>query len=221
METLDLSLDSILEQFPGSPRILRRAGIDFLRNSTSSLRQIFANSIDQAETVALDIEELSNQLTQTEWEYTDANQVMNFIVEHFHAHHIAELPVLVMLASKVERKNLNHPLAPDGIAAYLDQFQTGIKEHMKDEEELLFPALRSGQPHSAILANMLNDHNDIDDYIDKIEDLCRHYELPKDADEDWAALYKGVKLFIDELWEHVSMENNFLMNRYSTEGVVF
>lgn len=216
---LNLCLDGLIRKYPGSTRILRHHSLDFLHQGQLSLMQIYKEE-RLAVQVLEEIQELATLIQRTHWECIEMDELTEFVQVHFHDHHRTELPNLILLASKVERHFAKHPLAPIGLACYLDHFQAGMRSHMLEEEQVLFPALVHGQSMSEILARLLNDHNDIGANLQKMEELCHEFQLDEQADADWHALYKGMQLFMAELWEHISMENHFLLSPQLDQGCV-
>lgn len=214
-----LSLDALIRKYPGACHLLRRHGIDFLHQGEMSLSQIYPNAQSAAQVLG-EIEELAELIRKSKWENLELAEIADFIRMHFHEHHRLELPQLILLASKVERRWAKDPLCPRGLAQYLDRFQQEMRRHMLEEEEMLFPHLSSLGGLSEKMAELLNDHNDIGASIQKIDTLCQGFKCPTHADADWKALYKGIQLFMAELWEHVSMENHFLMGKnLEEEGI--
>ena len=73
-----------------------------------------------------------------------SDELIDHILERYHATHRAELPELVRLAARVEARHAENPLVPRGIHAALVEAGEALEEHMQKEEQVLFPLMRAG-----------------------------------------------------------------------------
>lgn len=87
---------------------------------------------------------------------------------------------------------------------------------MKKEELLVFPAIRKGgSPQLAeTIAAMRADHDDQDSDIAEINRLTGDLVLPDGACRRWTALYNGLGEFIEDLREHIRLENKVLFPQF-------
>ena len=87
---------------------------------------------------------------------------------------------------------------------------------MKKEELILFPAIRRGGMPGIEnpIAVMRADHDDHDREIAEIRRLTANLNLPQGACRTWSALYAELAEFIDELQEHIRLENEVLFPRF-------
>jgi regulator of cell morphogenesis and NO signaling len=130
--------------------------------------------------------------------------------------HRRELPELVRLARRVEAVHAGHPEAPEGLADTLDAVQVELEEHMQNEETELFPSMR--QPHDAGSAvqilQMRDDHDRHGELLRLLEIITNGFVLPDGACRSWAALYVGTAKLVDDVMEHIHLENNVLFPRF-------
>lgn len=87
---------------------------------------------------------------------------------------------------------------------------------MKKEELILFPAIRAGGAPGIEdpIAVMRADHDHHDRDIAEIRRLTRNLTLPAGACGTWTALYAGLAEFIDDLTEHMRLENDVLFPQF-------
>lgn len=87
---------------------------------------------------------------------------------------------------------------------------------MKKEELILFPAIRKGGGPGIEnpIAVMRADHDEHDREMAEILKLTRNLTLPQGACGTWTALYEGLAEFIDDLTEHMRLENDVLFPQF-------
>jgi regulator of cell morphogenesis and NO signaling len=149
----------------------------------------------------------------------DAAALTEHIETRYHARHRAQLPelaALAALAEKVETVHTGAPGAPAGLASLLHSMIGDMEVHMKKEELILFPAIRQGgrpgidQPINVMSA----DHDDHAAVVARIRQKTGDLILPECACQKWTALYEGLGTFIEDLEEHMRLENDDLFPRF-------
>jgi iron-sulfur cluster repair protein YtfE (RIC family) len=73
-----------------------------------------------------------------------AEALISFILDRYHATHRWELAALHPLALQVEATHASHPDCPSGLADFLSETLKELEAHMQKEERMLFPALLAG-----------------------------------------------------------------------------
>ncbi|MGE0180641.1 MAG: iron-sulfur cluster repair protein YtfE [Parvularculaceae bacterium] len=212
-------IGEIAASLPGATGVFRKHGLDFCCGGEVALADAARAcdiSLDKVET---DLRALqSNQLPAAAPAETPA--LIDYILERYHETHRRELPELVRLAQRVEKVHADHPDVPRGLADLLEQMIGELEVHMKKEELILFPAMRrqGGAKFDAPIIQMRHDHNDHGAHLRQIETLTGRFQLPDGACRTWEALYAGVKKLVDDLMEHVHLENNVLFPRFESRA---
>jgi regulator of cell morphogenesis and NO signaling len=70
--------------------------------------------------------------------------LIDHIRTRYHDTHRRELPELIALARKVETAHATDANTPHGLTDALEAMIPELEAHMREEEELLFPAVRAG-----------------------------------------------------------------------------
>ncbi len=134
-----------------------------------------------------------------------------FIEQNYHAPHREKLPDLAALALRVERVHAADPAVPAGLSSLLEELMSELEIHMQKEERILFPAIRQGVLNVAgPIAVMRADHQDHVTRVARIRALINDLTLPEDACRSWTSLYAGLGEFLDDLAEHVRLEDDIL-----------
>lgn len=150
----------------------------------------------------------------------DATALTHHIVTRYHARHREQLPMLASMAGQVEDVHFGDDGVPDGLSVLLQQMIGEMEVHMKKEELILFPAIRRGgmpgieQPITAMRA----DHAGHDSDVAAIRLLTANLTLPDGACSTWTRLYDGLAEFIEDLTEHMRLENEVLFPQFEPAG---
>jgi len=149
----------------------------------------------------------------------------DYIVNTHHGYLNENTRQIAVYTRKIaEVHGLHHPEVID-IALIFDQIATDMEAHLREEEEVLFPAIKridaarkSGAETEATDLNVLKEclgklnkeHDAIGDAVHRIRDLSKRYTVPADACTTFALTYRLLKEFEDDLHKHVHLENNIL-----------
>ncbi len=149
----------------------------------------------------------------------------DYIVNTHHAYLNENTGQIAAYADKIaEVHGLKHPEVIE-IAAIFGKIATDMAAHLREEEEVLFPAIkridaartagRSVAPQDAAtirasLAKLDEEHQEIGDAVHAIRHLSNEYALPGDVCNTFAVTYQKLREFEDDLHKHVHLENNIL-----------
>ena len=142
----------------------------------------------------------------------DAAALTRYIETRYHARHRQQLPTLFKMAEMIEDLHVDDRHVPEGLSGLLGRMIGEMEVHMKKEELILFPAIRGGGRPGIEhpIAAMRADHDDHAREVDEIRRLTRDLHLPDGACSTWTTLYSGLGEFIDDLTEHMRLENDVL-----------
>jgi regulator of cell morphogenesis and NO signaling len=203
----------IAATLPGATGIFRKFKLDFCCGGDA----ILADAVRER---GLDVEAVEAALTALgPGKPAPAPEATGALIDHiltrFHDVHRRELPELIRLARKVEAVHARHSEAPRGIADTLDAIYTELERHMQTEEAELFPVMRKGDPGQDLrVAQMRNDHDWLGELLRRLESLAKGFVLPEGACRSWEALYAGAAKLVDDVMEHIHLENNVLFPRF-------
>jgi len=146
------------------------------------------------------------------WRRATVPQLIEHIVERFHARHREQLPHLIQLARRVEQVHADKPDCPAGLADCLETLLQELESHMMKEEQILFPMLSRGMHKQAQppIAVMRFEHDRHDDALATIDAITAGLVAPGHACNTWRTLYDGLAEFKNDLNEHIHLENDVL-----------
>lgn len=208
-----MTVGEIAAALAGASAVFRRHKIDFCCGGDVPLEVA-------ARERGIEPELLRAELAALEQVPTDAphesNDLVAYILSRYHDTHRRELAELRLLAGKVEAVHRAHPEVPAGLAQLLEQAQHELEDHMRKEEQILFPAIRSGFKGSLFgpITVMRHEHASHAELIHELQAVCRDFALPQDACRSWQGLYRGVEKLVTDLMEHINLENTVLFPRF-------
>lgn len=201
--------------------VFKKAGIDFCCGGNQSLE-------DACRDKNLDVTAIESQLQQLENFAPDSSHKFNewkldflcdYIVNTHHQTVMNLLPQLTFYTQKIaEVHGNNHPELLE-IAGLFAQVNTELHQHLRNEEEVLFPAIKevlktnSDESKATIVSEitrMTGEHEFAGGAMDKINELSRRYAVPEDGCNTYRVAYKLLEQFEDDLYIHVHLENNIL-----------
>ena len=207
------SLGDIAASLPGSTAIFRRYKLDFCCGGSQSLADAARDKALDAATIEADL----NALTPAPSEIPESVEAMiDYILERFHNVHRRELPEWRNLARRVEQVHAGHAAVPVGLADLLARMQAELESHMQKEEQVLFPLMRAGGNPMIVhpIAMMRHEHDEHGEALKALAALTDDLTLPADACNTWRALYAGLGKLVEDLTEHMHVENNILFPRF-------
>lgn len=210
----DRTVAEIATQLPGATAVFRAHHIDYCCGGARPLAEAAAERAVPLDQIEAELGRLSPDAPPEAPQETVA--LIGHILARYHDTHRRELPELLRLAARVEERHAGNPLVPAGLRAALAEAAAALDEHMAKEEQILFPMMmQGGHPMiSAPIGRMRIEHDEHGVRLDRLEELAHGFELPQEACPTWRALYTGLRKLIDDVHEHVHLENNVLFPRF-------
>lgn len=150
-------------------------------------------------------------------ETLSTDDLIQHILDRFHAVHRADVPAFLDLANRVVAQG--DPRFPLKVLDLLAEAGEELEMHMQKEEQILFPLMQAGG-HPMIhcpITQMRVEHDEHGARITAMEELTANLAAPADASAEWKLLYKAIGKFLDDLRAHVHAENDVLFPRFEEE----
>ncbi|MBI6189712.1 iron-sulfur cluster repair protein YtfE [Providencia rettgeri] len=215
MQFRDKTLGQLALSIPRASSLFRQYNMDYCCSGKQTLSR-------SAEKLKLDIDLLESQLaklaTETleqDWRKAPLSEIIDFIIVRYHDRHREQLPELILQAQKVEHVHVNKPSVPKGLSKYLEALLEELTSHMMKEERVLFPMIKNGMGRNAAgpISVMEQEHDDAGDILEAIKGITNNVTPPPEACTTWRMLYNGINELIDDLMNHINLENNLLFPR--------
>lgn len=201
--------------------IFKNAGIDFCCGGNQSLEQTCNEKkldIAEIEKKLIDLENtaVDNLHNFNEW---NLDFLCDYIVNTHHKTILKLLPQLTAYTQKISDVHGSHHPELIEIAKLFSAINTELLQHLRKEEEVLFPAIKeilktnSSKSKEIIIseiARMKGEHEFAGGVIDKINGLSQNYTVPSDGCNTYQVTFNLLEQFEDDLHIHVHLENNIL-----------
>lgn len=210
-----------------SAAVFERYGIDFCCGGQVSLASVCREKGLDSNVLEQELEEArSTPVLQSDnydaWELTF---LADYIVNTHHAWLNESTKQIAAYANKIaEVHGDRHPEVIE-IANLFEQIAADMEAHLREEEEVLFPAVKrledarkakaepATKDRTAIrdsLEKLHREHETIGDAVHHIRHLAKDYAMPADTCNTFAVTYHKLQEFEDDLHKHVHLENNIL-----------
>ncbi len=208
-------------------RVFEKYGIDFCCGGNVSLGAACRQKGIDVISILWEIEAVKSEPVDRSQNFAawDVPFLADYIVNVHHAYIKESSGEIVFYAKKiVEVHGARHPELRE-IAATFDRIVADLAPHLREEEEIFFPAVKRAagagkagmQPQQqdvdtikADLVRLRREHEEVGEAIHTIRRLARGYAVPDDACNTFMLTYRKLNEFEDDLHKHVHLENNIL-----------
>ena len=210
--------------------IFEKHGIDFCCGGKVALETTCkAKGIDIAvlekELVAATSKPAERNENYAAWELSF---LIDYIVNVHHTYLKENTGQIAAYARKIAAVHSAHHPEVIEIAAIFDKIAIDMATHLREEEEVFFPAVKraatsrktgvtpAAQDIETIktsLKKLSYEHEVIGDAVHKIRALAQGYAIPGDVCNTFMLTYQKLGEFEDDLHKHVHLENNILFLR--------
>ncbi len=201
--------------------LFKDAGIDFCCGGNKSLDKACQETGADAKALANKIKELENTPVSgnqnfKEW---DLDFLCDYIVNTHHKFVLKTLPELVFYTQKIANVHGDHHPELIEVAELFTKINEELLQHLKNEEEVLFPAIKKALANNTTdvksliiseITRMQGEHEFAGGAMDQIAVLTNKYLVPEDACNTYRVSLKLLEQFEDDLHVHVHLENNIL-----------
>ena len=216
-----LSVGEIVANDFRAASIFKNSGIDFCCGGKQSIadacqeKGIDASGLEK-QIIELQLAPLTTAQNFNEWELPF---LCDYIVNTHHKYVVKILPELMYYTQKIaDVHGDSHPELVE-IASIFSQINDELLQHLKNEEEVLFPAIKKADTDSdsivrkiirSEIQRMEGEHDFAGGAMDKINMISKQYALPEDACNTYRVAFQLLEQFEDDLHVHVHLENNIL-----------
>lgn len=201
--------------------VFKRVGIDFCCGGKQSLEEACSEKkLDSAELLQ-QLAELEQTPVSAAYRFNDwsLDFLCDYLVNTHHRTVMRLLPQLTEYTQKIAQVHGEHHVELVQIAALFTEIDRELRQHLHQEETVLFPAIKeavlSNNPDAksvvvSEITRMLGEHEFAGGAMDEIRILSRDYVVPADGCNTYRVAYKLLEEFEDDLHIHVHLENNIL-----------
>lgn len=207
--------------------VFENHGIDFCCGGKSALAAICAEKGLDLAAITSELEAVKDAPPERSRNYSSwaLPFLADYIVNTHHAYLKENDGQIAANARKIAGVHGAHHPEVIRIADLFDKIAVDMAAHLKEEEEIFFPALKrvdaariaGNTPDTEDLETIRDsllrfhrEHEEIGDAVHTIRALSKGYAIPDDACNTFTVTYRKLKEFEDDLHKHVHLENNIL-----------
>ena len=211
----DQALGELALTIPRASALFRKLDLDFCCGGKQTLERAATRKELDLEAIEAELAALAEEPTEKEWRTAPLAEIIDHILVRYHDRHREQLPELILQATKVELVHADKPNVPKGLAKYLTMLHQELSSHMMKEEQILFPLIKQGMGSRATgpISVMESEHDEAGELLEVIKHTTNNVTPPPEACTTWKAMYNGINELIDDLMNHISLENNVLFPR--------
>jgi len=226
-DVLHTTIGEIVASDYRTAKVFETHGIDFCCGGKVALSAICREKGINPDTLLREIEAIKTEQVDRSQNYTawELPFLVDYIINTHHAYLKENNGQLAGYARKIaEVHGAHHPEVIE-IAAIFDKIATDMAAHLREEEEVFFPAIKRAATERKAgnapaqgdldvikesLAKLGREHEEIGDAVHTIRHLSKDYAIPEDTCNTFMITYRKLKEFEDDLHKHVHLENNIL-----------
>ncbi|EKY3244232.1 iron-sulfur cluster repair protein YtfE [Cronobacter dublinensis] len=211
----DQPLGELALTIPRASALFRKYNLDFCCGGKQTLLRAATRQDLNLEMIENELATLAEAPLEKDWKAAPLAEIIDHIIVRYHDRHREQLPELILQATKVERVHADKPGVPKGLAKYLTMLHEELTSHMMKEERVLFPMIKQGMGSQAMgpISVMESEHDEAGELLEVIKHATNNVTPPPEACTTWRAMYNGINELIDDLMNHISLENNNLFPR--------
>ncbi len=227
MKEADISTKTIGEIVASDHRaatVFKDAGIDFCCGGKKSLFMACEEKKIDPSGIIKKLDELESTPNTTthnfnEWE---SGFLADYIINTHHKYVLKSLPEILFYTKKIAEVHGDRHAELIEVADIFSQVNKELLQHLKAEEEVLFPAIReviqTGSADAKSVVNseilrMSGEHEFAGGAIDHINEITNNYMIPSDGCNSYRVAFKMLQEFEEDLHIHVHLENNILYRK--------
>ena len=196
----DQPLGELALSIPRASALFRKYDMDYCCGGKQTLARAAARKELDVEVIEAELAKLAEQPIEKDWRSAPLAEIIDHIIVRYHDRHREQLPELIL---------------PKGLTKYLTMLHEELSSHMMKEEQILFPMIKQGMGSQAMgpISVMESEHDEAGELLEVIKHTTNNVTPPPEACTTWKAMYNGINELIDDLMDHISLENNVLFPR--------
>lgn len=217
----DISIGEIVALDFRAASIFKEAGIDFCCGGKQSIDEACNEKNADSSELREKLKKLESLPIQENLKFNEWGPgfLCDYIINTHHKFVLKSLPELVQYTQKISSVHGDrHPELIEVADLFL-QLSNELSQHLKKEEEVLFPAIKSALQHVTLeirnlieseISRMNDEHEFAGGTMDRINRITNNYSIPADSCNTYLVSFKLLQQFEDDLHTHVHLENNIL-----------
>jgi len=230
VQTLNISdrtIGEIVAEDYRTARVFESHGIDFCCGGNVALAATCTKKGIDLATLTGELERVKSEPVERSQNYVswEMTFLADYIINAHHTYLKENTGQVSAYAHKIAAVHGAHHPEVIEIATIFDKIASDMAIHLREEEEVFFPAVKRADAAKKAgaapapkdletikesLKKLSREHEEIGDAIHTIRHLAKEYAIPSDVCNTFVVTYQKLKEFEDDLHKHVHLENNIL-----------
>jgi len=217
----DMTIGKIVARDFRKAMVFKAHGIDFCCGGAIALKSALEEKNIDLDSILMELKAIDRtQVLDVDYENWSSERLIDHILDKHHGYVRRIVEQLTPMLAKVEMVHGGWRPELVEINRLYTALSQELLQHMRKEEEILFPAIRTlGETKNAFgsiaqpISMMEHEHDSAGDFMKRIHELTDGYTLPKGACATYTVVYKTLNEFEEDLFTHIHLENNILFPR--------
>lgn len=217
----DKTIAEIVTEDISKASVFKKYNLDFCCGGGSTVENACKKANIELDKVLKDLlyDSPNNTTPNLDFKHWNAGFLADYIVNVHHSYVTENIEIINEFAHKVAHVHGSHAPETIEIADLFSKLSRELVVHMFKEENLLFPAIKAkiedpGFRYDQEVIEILEDeHETAGDFAKKIQQLSNNFTPPEWACNTYKALYYKLNEFINDLYQHIHLENNILFHK--------
>jgi len=223
----EITIGAIVANDFRAATIFERHGIDFCCGGKIPLAEACKSKGIELDALKSELESLQHEPVDRSQNYSSwsLSFLADYIVNTHHVYLKENDDQIVAYARKIASVHGERHPEVIRIAVLFEKIATDMVAHLKEEEEVFFPALKraeaartsGNQPDARdretirdSLVRLHREHEEVGDAIHEIRRLANGFRIPEGVCNTFMLTYRKLDEFEEDLHKHVHLENNIL-----------
>ncbi|MDD5104292.1 MAG: iron-sulfur cluster repair di-iron protein [Desulfuromonadaceae bacterium] len=223
----EITIGAIVADDFRAATIFERHGIDFCCGGKIPLAEACKSKGIELDALKSELELLQHEPVDRSQNYSSwsLSFLADYIVNTHHVYLKENDDQIVAYARKIASVHGERHPEVIRIAVLFEKIATDMVAHLKEEEEVFFPALKraeaartsGNQPDARdretirdSLVRLHREHEEVGDAIHEIRRLANGFRIPEGVCNTFMLTYRKLDEFEEDLHKHVHLENNIL-----------
>ena len=227
MNTSERTIGEIVAGDYRTAKVFESHKIDFCCGGNVALAEACKTKGIDLATITRELDAVKSEPVERSQNYAswELPFLADYIINAHHTYLKENTGQIAVYAHKIAAVHGAHHPEVIEIATIFDRIATDMEAHLREEEEVFFPAIKrahatrkAGSAPAAkdietikiSLRELSHEHEVIGDAIHTIRHLAKEYAIPGDVCNTFVVTYQKLKEFEDDLHKHVHLESNIL-----------
>jgi len=217
----DKTIAEIVSDDISTASVFKKYNLDFCCGGGKTVEKACEKANINTEGVVADLLNNTSKNNTPNLNFKDwsADFLVDYIINVHHTYVKENLSIINEFSSKVARVHGQHAPETIEIDNLFTELSYELINHLEKEETILFLAIKTKivdptfEYDAAVIEILKDEHDHAGTIVKQIQALSNNFTPPEWACNTYKALYHKLNEFINDLYQHIHLENNILFHK--------